>query len=135
MTAGKYDITIEQGATFTLAVTWKDSDGDPFLMRDVSEGRTVRMKIKDGIGGEEIDSFTGVYNGDVVNFPSDSIIRLYGDSQNTNPSPNIEVVVHPSTTDTYDFDDGVYDIESENSSGDVQRVVEGRVKLKLSVTR
>ena len=93
------------------------------------------MKIKDGIGGEEIDSFTGVYNGDVVNFPSDSIIRLYGDSQNTNPSPNIEVVVHPSTTDTYDFNDGVYDIESENSSGDVQRVVEGRVKLKLSVTR
>ena len=135
MAAGSYDIVIEQGATFSLAIVWKDSSGSKILMRDTSNAYTVRMKIKDSPGGIEIDSFSGTYNGDNVNWPADSTIRLFGDSSDTDPTHNIQVLINASITDGYDFDNGVYDIEAENSTGDVQRILEGRGKLKLSVTK
>jgi len=133
--AGKYDIVIEQGATFSYAITWKNSAGSKILMRDTTNAYTVRMKIKDAPGGTEIDSFIGTYNGDNTNWPSDSAIWLFGDSSNTDPTHNIQVVINATTTDGYDFDNGVYDVEAENSTGDVQRIIEGRVKLKHSVTK
>ena len=42
MSAGKYDFTIEQGATFSLQVTWKDSTGTPINLT----GYTISGKLK-----------------------------------------------------------------------------------------
>ena len=47
MAAGKYDITIEQGSTFELSITYKNPSGVAFDMLSTVNGYTVRTKIKD----------------------------------------------------------------------------------------
>ena len=55
-----------------------------------------------------------------------AVIQLDGTGigQNTNKSPNIRLVIPPSVTDAFTFERGVYDIEVENSSGSVERILE-----------
>ena len=45
MSAGVYNIEIEQGGDYALAVTYKDSSG---LVFDLSSGYTAAMNIKEG---------------------------------------------------------------------------------------
>lgn len=40
--AGYYDIVADQGATFSLVLTWKDSSGDPVSL----VGWTARMQLR-----------------------------------------------------------------------------------------
>jgi len=47
MSAGKYDFTIEQGATLSIPIAYKDSSG---VLQDLSS-YTIRMKIKSSPGG------------------------------------------------------------------------------------
>lgn len=56
MSAGVYNIEIEQGGDFSLAVTYKDSSG---LVFDLSSGYTATMNIKESNLSEAfIDSLT-----------------------------------------------------------------------------
>ena len=141
MAAGKYDITIEQGSTFELSITYKNPSGIAFDMLSTVNGYTVRTKIKDSSDGSDILSVTAVYNTadtPASNFNSNtSVIQLDGTGigQNTNKSPNIRLVIPPVVTDSFSFERGVYDIEVENSSGSVERILEGRVKLSKAITR
>ena len=45
MAAGIYDIIIEQGATFTLSATWKDSAGAAINLTSYS----ARMQVRPGM--------------------------------------------------------------------------------------
>ena len=47
MAAGKYNFTIEQGATFTRVFRYKQADGTPI---DLSEATDLRMQIRENIG-------------------------------------------------------------------------------------
>lgn len=141
MAAGKYDITIEQGATFELSITYKNPSGVAFDMLSTVSGYTVRTKIKDSSDGTDILSVSAVYNtADTPNSNFNSgvaVIQLDGTGigENTNKSPNIRLVIPPSVTDAFTFERGVYDIEVENSSGSVERILEGRVKLSKAITK
>jgi len=56
MSAGVYNIEIEQGADYALAVTYKDSAG---LVFDLSSGYTAKMNIKEShLSDDVIDSLT-----------------------------------------------------------------------------
>jgi len=56
MTAGVYNIEIEQGGDYALAVTYKDSAG---LVFDLSSGYTASLKIKESyLDSTSIDSLT-----------------------------------------------------------------------------
>jgi len=56
MSAGVYNIEIEQGADYALAVTYKDSAG---LVFDLSSGYTATMNIKESyLDATAIDSLT-----------------------------------------------------------------------------
>ena len=56
MSAGVYNIEIEQGADYALAVTYKDSAG---LVFDLSSGYTAQMNIKESyLDSSAIDSLT-----------------------------------------------------------------------------
>jgi hypothetical protein len=56
MSAGIYNIEIEQGGDYALAVTYKDSAG---LVFDLSSGYTAKMNIKESyLDATEIDSLT-----------------------------------------------------------------------------
>ena len=45
MPAAKYDIALEQGASFSRTITWKDSDGNPVDLT----GSTARMQVRTAI--------------------------------------------------------------------------------------
>ena len=113
MAAGRYDITIEQGATFRLPISYKDSTGS---VVDLSSSYTSRMMIKESVGGTTIKSLT---NG--------SGMTLAASGNN--------IVVDISATDTasMDFDNAVYDLEIVSGST-VTRVLEGKVKLSREIT-
>lgn len=51
---GRYDITIHQGATFELAVQFKDGDGSPVDMT----GYVVAGKVFDRLGANLLAAFT-----------------------------------------------------------------------------
>ena len=51
--AGRYNIVIEEGSTFTLDLVYKNSDG---VQQDLSGNYTARMQIRDSHGGDLIDS-------------------------------------------------------------------------------
>ena len=56
MSAGVYNIEIEQGGDYSLAVTYKDSAG---LVIDLSSGYTAKMNIKESyLDSTDIDSLT-----------------------------------------------------------------------------
>jgi len=54
---GKYDITIYQGATFKLALQYKDSTGTPVNM----SGYTVAAKLFNRLGTSELAAFSNTW--------------------------------------------------------------------------
>ena len=119
MAAGKYDITIEQGATFTLNLSYKNSAG---AVQDLSSSYTARMKIRESVGGTIIAS---TESGDS---PKHTITIALAASGN-----NIIVTISATNTATFDFDNAVYDLELV-SGVEVDRVIEGRIFLSKEVT-
>lgn len=119
MSAGTYDFSIEQGSTFTLNLSYKNSAG---TVIDLSSGYTARMKIKDSPDGEVIASTES------SDSPKNTISIALASTGN-----NIIVTIPASATTAFTFETAVYDLELVASSN-VERVVEGRVKLDKSVS-
>ena len=117
MSAGRYDITIEQGATFSLVISYKDSNNAVIDM--TTSGRDVRMTIKDTVGGATIASTEG---------SGPTLSKTRAASGN-----NITIEMTEPTTKALDFDTAVYDLESVNNAT-VDRILEGKVKLSREVT-
>ena len=120
MSAGHYDFTIEQGTTFTLNLLYKDSAGDVI---DLSNSYSVRMKIKESVGG------TSFATGD----SSDSSGTIQFTLGNASATNNIIATMSATNTASLDFEDAVYDLELVNGS-QVDRVLQGRVTLSREVT-
>jgi len=114
MSAGAYDITCEQGATFSRTLTVKDSNGNA---RDLS-GYTARMQVRRTTSS------------------STTLVELTTENGRISLNSDGEISLSLSATETAALtDEGVYDLEIEDSSGNVERVVEGSFNLDLEVTR
>ena len=111
-----FDITINQGATFELTITWKDSAGTAINLTGYSARMQVRQKITDT--AKLLDLSTG--NG---------AITLGG------AAGTISVVAPATSTDDITAKQGVYDLELESGSGVVTRLVQGCVTISPEVTR
>ena len=120
MAAGKYDITVEQGATLTVNLSYKDSAGD---VVDLSSGYAARMKIKEAADGTLIAS---TESGDS---PKNTLSIALAASGN-----NIIVTMTATNTAALDFDTAVYDLELTSGANTVDRIIEGRVFLSKEVT-
>ncbi|CAB4130887.1 hypothetical protein UFOVP121_42 [uncultured Caudovirales phage] len=116
MPAAIYDITIEQGATFTLSLVWKDSAGTPIDLT----GWQARMQVRPA------------YHSDVVflslSSPSGGI--TLGGTAGT-----IEVVGSAAATAAIDGRKAVYDIELVAPGGAVTRLLQGAAVISPEVTR
>ena len=119
MAAGKYDITIEQGATFTLPISYKDSNDQPFLL---ATGYTARMRIKESVGGTLLAS---TESGDSTGATITIALASSGN--------NITISMTADNTAALNFDHAVYDLELVSGS-QVDRIIQGRVKLAKEVT-
>jgi len=128
MLAGAYNMTCEQGATFVrhLEIQYPDP-GDPtgntFLPFDLT-GYTGRMQVR-----RTMESSTTMLNlsGTVVN-GSQVEMRPAGDSN------AIRIYISDEATAALNTS-GVYDLEIENSGGEVSRVLQGDFTVIPEVTR
>jgi len=114
--AGNWCFEIEQGATFSRVLTWKDSAGDPIDLT----GYTARMQLRQykSSGAVILELTTG----------ADGRIALGG------AAGTITLEVDADDTAEVTTDEGVYDLELVN--GDVvTRLLEGQWKLNKEVTR
>lgn len=120
MTAAKHNIVIEQGATFSREILWKDSDGAPVDMT----GYRVRMQIR-----PDADSAT-VF----LDFDSDSPTDGMSVGE-LGEAGRIDLEFTAAVTAALTFDHGVYDLLAVSGAGVVYRLLEGRATAVPAVTR
>jgi hypothetical protein len=118
MAAGKYNFTIEQGATVDFAVQYKDSNSNPI---DLS-GYQARMQLRPTIGSSTViltlSSSLGI-DGTGLNLSGSG-----GLNASTPPtSGSVGVFVSAATSSLLTFDSAV-----------VTRLIEGIVKLSKNIT-
>lgn len=123
MLAGAYNFTIEQGATFTRLIEIEYPDPDDltvFVPFDLT-GYSASMQIR-----RTIDSA----NPQITLTDSNGRIEI----QSASVANAIRLSLSPEETALLETD-GVYDIEIEDSSGVVSRILKGTVTLSRQVTR
>lgn len=116
MPAAYNDILIEQGATYFLAVVWKDENGDPYDLT----GYTARMQIRRKKTSETAEHSATTENGGIALGTTDG---------------TISITIPAATTSDFEFTAGVYDLELVAGSGFVTRLLEGGVEVSKEVTR
>jgi hypothetical protein len=121
MTAGRYNITIEQGATFALPVTVSDIISGSTVPRDLT-GYTARMKIKENVTDDVSVLFLHTSSGEIVIAPN----------QVTDPG-ELSINLAASVTASLTIERGVYDFELVTGSV-VERLLEGKVRVRPEVT-
>jgi hypothetical protein len=115
MPAAKYDLLIEQGATFVQEFVWKNSDGTPV---DIT-GASARMKIRKYKTDEVLVSLTSPSNG----------ITLGG------ADGKITITISATNTSLLPVCEARYDLEIEDTYSFVTRFIEGNVDISAEVTR
>lgn len=116
MAAGSLDITIEQGATWNLVLTWK-INGSAVNLTSYIARMQVRVDTEDS---ETILSLTTEAGGGIV----------LGGALGT-------ITLSRSATQTAALAAGeyVYDLELQSSGGEVTRLVQGSFIVSAEVTR
>ena len=129
MAAGKYNFTIEQGATVDFAVQYKDSNSNPI---DLSKYH-AKMQIKSDYGTSGTTFITLSSSLD----PDGTGLNLSG-SNGTIPlsSGSIGVKISANSSSQFSFGEAFYDLEliSGSTYPVVTRILEGKVQLSKEVT-
>jgi hypothetical protein len=125
MAAGKYNIVIEQGATYDVEIQYKDSNNSPIDLT----GYTGRMQLRPSIGSTSSYiclSSTLQPDGTGLNFSGSSGIL-------PPISGTIGIYISAATSSLFTFDKAVYDLEIQSGSV-VTRLIQGNVQLSREVT-
>ncbi len=126
MAAGKYSFSVEQGATTSFQVVYKDANSNPV---DLS-GYQARMQIRETIASSTvICRLSSSLDADGTG------LNLSG-SAGTLPlaSGSIGVYISAASSSGFTFDTAVYDLELV-TGGTVTRLLQGTIKLDKEVTR
>ena len=126
MAAGKYSFSIEQGATTSFQVVYKDANGTPVNL----SGYHARMQIRETIGSSTIiGRLSSSLDADGTG------LNLSG-SAGTLPlsSGSIGVYISAASSSGFTFDTAVYDLELVTGIA-VTRLLQGTIKLDKEVTR
>ena len=125
MAAGKYNIVIEQGATYQIELQYKDSNNTPINL----SGYSGRMQIRPSIGSPT----SYLYLSSSLQ-PDGTGLNFSGSNGTTPPaSGSIGVFISATTSSLLTFTNGVYDLEIQSGSI-VTRLLQGNVQLSKEVT-
>lgn len=111
----KENLSIPQGTTYRHKLEYRYPDGSPVDLT----GFTAKMQIR-----ESIDSETVLYEAE---FHSEIVI----DSK----AGDLFIKIPAAKTALWDWQRGVYDLEIVSQTGEVTRILEGRIKVLPEVTR
>lgn len=115
MLAGNHNFTIDQGAHFESLVTVRNDDDSLF---DFTE-YTARMQIRLEVDSDDYIVELTTENGGIVLGDDEGTLRVIMDSESTNLINR----------------EGVYDIEIVDNTNKVHRLLKGKIRLNLEVTR
>ena len=125
MAAGKYNIVIEQGATYQVELQYKDSNNNPIDLT----GYSGRMQIRPAIGS----TTSYLYLSSSLQ-PDGTGLNFSGSNGTTPPiSGSIGILISATTSSLLTFTTGVYDLELQSGSV-VTRILQGNVQLSKEVT-
>jgi len=113
---GTYDITIHQGATFGLVLTWKDDTEEEVDLT----GFSARLQMRESIDAEEPFLTLTTENGGITLGGATGTITLSSAA---------------SDTAALAVTSGVYDLELISGSGIITRLLQGSVLISREVTR
>jgi len=114
MTTDIYDITIDQGATFSLTITWEISSSPVDLT-----GYSARMQARHSVNASatfiDIDSGSEIVLGGVLG--------------------TLAITLSDTVTAAITEQCGVYDLELVSGAGVVTRLLQGSITVSREVTR
>jgi hypothetical protein len=116
MTAGNYDFSIEQGASFSRVLTWKDAAETPINLTNY----TARMQLREALDASAVLLSLTTENGRIA----------LGGALGT-------IALSISAVDTAALSKELmkYDLELVSAGGVVTRLLQGNVTLNKEVTR
>ena len=117
MSAYKQNLVIEQGATFSFNIEWREPDGTTPV--DLT-GYTAEMDIR-----ATYDDLTTIIQLDTTN----GRITLGG------TAGTVQLSISATDTAALSFESAVYDLELTAPDGTVTRLMEGGVSFSPEVTR
>lgn len=129
--AGKYNLQIDQGATYLRELQYTDENDNPIDLTDYS----VRMQIRANFADFNDSELYLSISSSISASSTESGFSLTGLEKNLpTTSGSLGLFISATDTDTFNFSEGVYDIELDNN-GEVTRLLEGKVLVNKSVTR
>lgn len=126
MKAGRYDIVLEQGATFDLPVNYSDSTGTSI---DLS-GYSARLQAREAPHTEVLVEFSS-------DLSSNGFILMSGSAEDREDSANGNLRVYMSAANSSSIAAfrGRYDLELSDSTGYTIRLLEGQFEVEPEITR
>ena len=132
--AGIYNFTIEQGTTVRFELEYLDSEEVPVNL----SGSHARMQIRpDYADFAEDELFVDISSS--VDTEDGTGIYYGGLDESLPPeSGTLGIFIAPSRTETFNFDEGLYDLEIYRTGPigkSITRLLQGRVRISREVTR
>lgn len=126
MTAGRYDLQIEQGATVDLPLQYRDSTGSPVDLT----GCEARMQIREAPGSAVLVEFNSALTANGFIFLSGPAER-----REDGANGNIRIVLSAANSAALPAFRGRYDLEIQFADETVVRLLEGQVRIEPEITR
>ena len=125
MSAGRYDIVLEQGATFDLPLRYEDSIGGVDL-----SGYSARMQVREAPASPLLVEFNSELTANGAIFLSGA-----AEDREDGANGNLRVFMSASNSAALPRFAGRYDLEIEDISGYVIRLLEGQFRVEPEITR
>ena len=126
MSAGRYDIVLEQGTTFDLPVNYSNPSGTAIDLSDYS----ARMQVREAPHTDLLVEFNS-------SLTSNGFIFMTGASEDREDGANgnIRIFMTSANSAALPRFRGRYDLELQDSTGYTIRLLEGQFEVEAEITR